>query len=369
MFDPNLALGGLSAAFGAFSGIGAAKRQKKAIVAQQRENEIARSFNRAMAEQANRWSREAVADERAYNDPSAVRARLQKAGLNPDLMYGNGAGSLIDSNVAQTFQSSGYSPTDISSSIMQTPTISDSIINGISAAKMFAETKKINTETEKEKGLITSLDLDNMIKAASSGATIEQANMQVSLSKSVIGLNEAQKESLLQGLKNLETANAKMNAEIDEIKAHTASLDATTLNTRLETLLSGKRFALEVQRVRQELKESDSRIDVNVSQVKRAMLLMLSEKLNLDADTLFKKANYHKTNVDTENAILSQDIITYSGKSLMFHYNQDEKFGNIERTLGTARIISDGVANVIGSLNPLKGLLAPGPAPIRGFGR
>ncbi len=364
-----IATSAIGAISGAFSGFGARKRQKEAIAAQQKENELARAFNRSMAEQANKWARENVADERAYNTPAAQMKRLKEAGLNPDLMYGNGASGLVDSNVASTFQTSSYQPSDMASPIMNTPLMSQSILNGISASKMLAETQNIQQDTAKKKGETTSLDLDNLVKAATQGSTIELANMQVSVSKSVIELNSAQKENLLQGLKNLETANNKMNAEIEQLTASARNLDTVSANNRLEALLKGKRFALEVQRVRQELQESDSRIKVNESQIKRAMLLMLSEKMNLDMNTLAQKANVHLTNIKAENAVYEQDVIKFTGRQLDFNYNQDMKFSDIQRTLETARIVSDGVSNVIGSLNPLTKLLAPAPAPIRGFGR
>ncbi len=39
-------------------------------------------------------------DERAYNSPKAIMARLEEACLNPNLIYGNGAGSLTSRTVS-----------------------------------------------------------------------------------------------------------------------------------------------------------------------------------------------------------------------------------------------------------------------------
>ena len=87
---------GVGAASGLFGSIGANKRQKRAIAAQKEENRLAREWQKEMAEWYNRVERENLADERAYNNPSAVMARLKDAGLNPDLIYGNGASGLLD---------------------------------------------------------------------------------------------------------------------------------------------------------------------------------------------------------------------------------------------------------------------------------
>ena len=92
---------GTSLASGLFSGIGANKRQKRAIAAQKEENERARQYNKEMAAWYRDVERANLANERAYNNPSAVMNRLKDAGLNPDLIYSGGASGLVDSNVAR----------------------------------------------------------------------------------------------------------------------------------------------------------------------------------------------------------------------------------------------------------------------------
>ena len=86
---------GTSLLGGAFSGIGAKKRQNAAIKAQREENQKSRDWQQKMAEWQVGIERENLADERAYNTPSAVMKRLKDAGLNPDLMYGNGTSGLV----------------------------------------------------------------------------------------------------------------------------------------------------------------------------------------------------------------------------------------------------------------------------------
>ena len=95
---------------GVFSGIGANKRQKRAIKAQKEENEAARKWSEKMYQQQTADARQNVENERAYNSPSAVRSRMAAAGLNPDLMYNNGPGSLVDSQVANTGNVGGVPP-------------------------------------------------------------------------------------------------------------------------------------------------------------------------------------------------------------------------------------------------------------------
>jgi hypothetical protein len=93
---------GVGAASGLFGSIGAGRRQKRAITAQREENARARAWSEEMARWYANNERANLTDERTYNNPSAVMSRLKDAGLNPDLIYGNGASGLVDSNVAGT---------------------------------------------------------------------------------------------------------------------------------------------------------------------------------------------------------------------------------------------------------------------------
>ena len=172
----------IGAASGIFNGIGAARRQKKAIKAQQMENATARSWQEKMYKQQVEDARRNVQDERAYNNPAAQLNRLRSAGLNPDLMYAHGASGLVDTNVADSASPGTVPPADMATAVMSSPTFAESLLTGISAMREIAQTKNINADTAKKTGELTSIDLDNIVKAATQGSTIELQNMQVSLS-------------------------------------------------------------------------------------------------------------------------------------------------------------------------------------------
>jgi hypothetical protein len=134
---------GVGAASGLFGSIGAGRRQKRAIAAQREENAQARAWSEKMARWYANNERANLADERAYNNPSAVMSRLKDAGLNPDFIYGNGASGLVDSNVAGTAPASSVPPADVAGPIMGTPTAMESLFQGAAYAKTLAETKNI----------------------------------------------------------------------------------------------------------------------------------------------------------------------------------------------------------------------------------
>lgn len=80
------------------------------------------------------WSR-----ENNYNTPAAQKARLKAAGLNPDLMYGNGAAGLQAGSVA--------APTAPSAPMAQTVPMGNPIAEGAAAAQGIAAAKKAGAET------------------------------------------------------------------------------------------------------------------------------------------------------------------------------------------------------------------------------
>lgn len=335
---------------GVFSGIGANKRQKRAIAAQKEENAAARSWSEKMYNKQTEDSRRNVADERAYNTPSAISARLQAAGLNKDMMYSGGAGSLVDGQVADVGSVGNVAPADVGSMIMNTPTMADSILKGISAMREVAETRKINAETDKTTGEITSLDLDNAVKAATQGAKIESENLTVQLSRSYLSLNDVQRSKLIQELNNLQSANELCNAKIVETYANTKGIDQATLSRRIETAIATGQFDLAVRDLQQRLKESDSRIDLNRANTSRILALTLSEKLNIDADTLLKKIGFQRGQVGFENDIYQQDILKIQGRQMEFNYQQGKKYDDVERTVNIATKVAEVIPNFLGQL-------------------
>jgi hypothetical protein len=119
------------------------------ISEQRKENALNRSWNKYMAELANRWSIEQWNRENEYNLPANVMARLRDGGVNPDLFYGNSGQNLAAAspNVTPTAASD---PTDVSA-LGSKATVGDITNNVVSQALMSAQVKKLNAETEKNR--------------------------------------------------------------------------------------------------------------------------------------------------------------------------------------------------------------------------
>lgn len=364
---------------GAFSGIGANKRQKRAIQAQKEENELSRKFNAEQAQLAfdreSQFAEKMYDKNNAYNSTSAQRARLAAAGVNPDMVYGGSSGIVPASMPSAHSPSASTSPTDMASPIMNTPHIGESLLQGLSAAKMVAETDKLKTDTKKAEGDITSIDLDNIRKAATTGAMIELDNMQVTLSKDTHDLNESQLRILSQELNNLKTTNDQLNATIERTKAETANLGSQTSLNRLQAVFVGPRFENECKDLAARLRESDSRVNLNKQQAERLVIMTAAEKLNIDADTLLKNAGYHNISAKTETEYYQQELIQIQGENLKFDLKSKEDWDSIERgfkianeSLNSVSHLLDAVTGVMPAGSALKGA-AKAAKSVKGFGR
>lgn len=364
---------------GAFSGIGANKRQKRAIAAQKEENELARKFNAEQSElsfqRESQFAEKMYNKNNDYNSTAAQRSRLAAAGVNPDLVYGSGSG-LTPAQMASAHSSpASTSASDMASPIMGTPTMGESLLQGLSAAKMVAETDQIRTDTDKAKGEMTSIDLDNIRKAATTGAMIEVDNMQVTLSKDIHDLNQSQLQKLSAELNNLKTTNDQLNATIERTKAETANLGSQTALNRLQAAFTGPRFENECKDLAARLRESDSRINLNKQQVERLVIMTAAEKLNMDADTLLKNAGYHNVSAKTETEYYQQDLIQIEGANIKFDLQQKESWDSTERgfkianeSLHSISHLLDAVVGVVPGGSALKGA-AKAKNAVKGFGK
>ncbi|AXB22591.1 minor capsid protein [Lepus americanus faeces associated microvirus SHP1 6472] len=330
---------GISAIGSLFGNLSSSSRTSQALSAQHHENEIARQWNEKMYNQQVADARQNVSDERAYNTPSAQIERLRDAGLNPDLMYGNGTSGLSDNTVASSGSVGNVPPADVGSIISSSPLATDNILKGVEIMKGLAEAANIKADTAKKQGELTSLDIDNFIKAATQGSSIELQNMQVDIGRQALALSKSEQSKVLQEIKNLESQNSLCNSQIAEIQAKISNLDSQTVANRVNTYLAGKDFDLRCRQLAQQIKVSDN-------EAKCLLIQTMASKFNLDQDTLLKRANVSKVNAEALNQSLLKDTIMMQGRILNIQLDNDAKFSSFERAASIAEGIIGAVSDV-----------------------
>lgn len=327
---------GVGAASGLFGSIGANKRQKRAIAAQKEENRLAREWQKEMAEWYNRVERENLADERAYNNPSAVMARLKDAGLNPDLIYGNGASGLVDSNVAPAAMPSSVPPADVAGPIMGTPTAMESLFQGAAYAKTLAETKNIKADTSKKEGEVASLNIDNFVKAATSDNAIKLSGLEVQLTKAQAEYTSEQKSKLISEINDINEHVNLLKAQVSETWSRTANLDSSTVANRTAAILNTKRFELECEEFARRVRETDAKVNLSEAEAKSILVTMYAKVNNIDTDTALKQANIRLTDAQKTQVEHYTNSIDIHRDAAVFKLQQDQKYDDAQRIVTVA---------------------------------
>lgn len=335
--DPSLFLSAGTSILGSvFGGIGANKRQKRAIAAQKEENDKARQYNKQMAEWYRDTERENLADERNYNLPSNVMQRLKDAGLNPDLMYGNGPGSLVDGNVAGAAMPDSVPPADVSGPIMGTPTMMESLLSGAAYSKTLAETRNIKADTAKKTGEVESLNLDNFVKAATQNNAIQLSGLEVQLTRTQNEYTEQQKSKIISEINDINEHVNLLRAQVSESWSKTASLDATTVATRTSAILNNRRFDLECQDFARRVRETDSKVSLSEAEAKAILVTMYAKVNNIDADTALKQAHISLSGAQKTNLEHYTNSIDVHRDAAVFKLQQDQKYDDAQRIVTVA---------------------------------
>lgn len=356
----------------------------KQIAAQREENEKARAFNKAMAEQANQWSIEQWNRENAYNSPAAIRQRLSEGGVNADLFYGQGAQNLASSSPSVTPVSPAV-PTDVSG-LGQKPTVGDitnNVVNQALAAaqirKLGADTGKSRQETENLKVEGQILSADALTRAALNEQALEIGRSTIYVNHSIGKLNH--KEAELASARITEvSANANLLYEkANEVKANIKNINANTAATRFGMMMRSKEFRQRVAEFQEQVRVNDSTIRLNYEQASTYLATRAATVLNINADTALKAAGV-KTQYTTRAEIRARTqmygkldrLVQIQGDQAAFNLDSDKTFKNLERGVNLVTGIVDSVSGVVGSAGSFisgTGIGLPKPVGIRGFGK
>lgn len=200
----------VSGLFGLGSSIIGAHSQNKMIdkqlKAQSEENQKNRDYNLMLAQQQNAWNQEQWERENEYNSPVNQMKRFEEAGLNPDLMYGQG-------NSGNAAQLSGgltagapSSPMDYSA-LGQKMTLGQVINQSMERALQMAQIESIRANTQKTKNEagLTEIELDTQrALQLMTGSDSEELLTQLDKSnplvrKAVVSLANLEKDYTIKG--------------------------------------------------------------------------------------------------------------------------------------------------------------------------
>ena len=331
----------------------------KQIAFQREENEKARAFNKAMAEQANQWSIDQWNRENQYNSPEAMRQRLRDAGVNADLFYGGNAQNTASASPSVT-PVAPATPTDVSA-IGQKATVGDITNNVVSQSlaaaqirKLEADKGKTNQETENLKIEGKILSADALTRAALNEQALEIGRSTIYVNHSIGKLNHKEVE-----LASARITEAAANANLlyqkaDEVKANIRNINANTAATRFGMMMRSKEFRQRVAEFQEQVRVNDSTIRLNYEQAATFLATRAATVLNINADTALKSAGV-KTQYTTRAEMRARTgmyekldrLVNIQGDQAAFNLDSDKTFKNLERGVGLATGIVDSLSGVV----------------------
>ena len=303
------------------------KSSDKQLRLQVAENQKNRDFNAEQADIQREFITKQIADQNAYNSPSAVVERLKSAGLNPNLAYQQiGAGQQISNfqgSAASSSGSVGAGLPDFSgfNSLMQAAQIQSNIELQKSEAdknKADAENTREDTATKKINNNFLPQILEGQVKLQGSeielntsklnlnsaqirqiDATISNINTNIEEMRSRIELNQISAEQIRQSMPDI-LRELRARADLSEQQAEyyvAGFLSQIGLNSSLTALhyseaqLNSIHAQFLPSLIDGQLKEIDNRIKVGESQIglnnARTQGETISNQVNLGRNRVF----------------------------------------------------------------------------------
>lgn len=152
------------------------KNIDKQLAAQQRENQAIREYNLNLAKKQNQWSIEQWIRENQYNTPTEQLKRTKAAGLNPDLLYGNG--TLQNVAASSPTMTAGAAGTPMDWSPMAAKK------TALDMALQRAQIENINADSEQKRSSANNLDVDSSLRQYFSDKQYEELEQRIAESKS-----------------------------------------------------------------------------------------------------------------------------------------------------------------------------------------
>ena len=252
------------------------KNTKYVVAEQKAENERTREYNLQLAKMQNEWNlqqwqrenaalKQATNEERAYNSPSAQKARLAAAGLNPDMMYGGSGVSNTSSSasVAPSPAMTAGSPAQAMDwSIARTNTVGAALGQALATAQAQANIDATKANTRK-----------TLADAGLSETSLEYANAREKLG---LNLTEAQFKKVQADYELAQKAIEKAPLEIE--------------NMSLDNAYKAIRNAFESEVFQAQLKQMAEELKITKEEAKYAAEYYAAQLLGVKADNAWKDA-------------------------------------------------------------------------------
>lgn len=321
----------------------------KQIAATKEENQKNRDWNLNLAKMQNQWNLEQWNRENDYNSPTRQMSRLKAAGLNPDLAYAQGGSFTPAAASPEMTSGAGSSPADMSA-YGNLPTYGDVAPAAMNAAltaaqikNIDANTKKTDSETDKNKIESDILSVDLLTRGAKNEQALQIGDMQITVGKSVAALNTQQKENLIQDLNNAKQIYEEIKSRIAVNNQMVGKLREDQITARFNRVLSSSQFLLACKKVQAEVNSLNAGAHLSLTQAKDLVVTQAARLGLMGAQTY---GTYAKAQLDYSTI----GLVDMNRENISFHLESDKKWLDKERRRGHFTGYTDSIANGISVL-------------------
>lgn len=274
-------LGGVTSVAGSIAN---AVTSKKARKWQSQENERQRQYMSELANRQNQWNLEQWNRENAYNSPSNKMKLLREAGLNPDLMYGQGAGSLQAASSPQ-LTAGEAGPTMDYSKFMPNLELSSIAQNMANARLMNAQAEKVNSETKGQ-------ELTNFYQSVLNKYIDEEKRQHITLQYGEITLKGQMSEQMAAQVNLLNKQGEQLDQVIKESNKRIEKMDN-------DMQLDWLRYYLDAAETKELIRKISAEADLTEEQARMYVAKTQAEINGINADVAYKACLGNKANAET----------------------------------------------------------------------
>lgn len=319
------ALGGAAiSAIGNF--FGNRSNRKASAEAFERESKFAREERLAQQQ----WIEQMYEKNNSYNSPAAQMQRMKEAGLNPDLMYSRGdVGNATAPEAPQQAMTPRFNVIPTNTYGQTAQIAADAGLKAAQARLADSQSKKTDTE----ESLLTA---DYLLRKARTESDIELNNSTIYVNHELGQLNHAEAEVAAKKLQEIDVAMSEARERINTMKAQQSEIDEKIVQMKFDRYLRSQEFELLCKKTYQDMKESNSRINLNAAEVQDIMATQLARVMNLNASTYMQKKQGMLASEQTMTELYKQTGIDISNQHAKFNFDQAKNWDSTERFTNVA---------------------------------
>lgn len=310
----------------------------KQIKAQASENQKNRDYNLMLAKLQNQWNQEQWERENDYNSPESQMARFKEAGLNPDLIYGQGSNG-------NSFQMSGgmtsgspSSPQDFTA-LGQKMTVGEAIRSSLDMEMQQAQidairanAQKTRSETEGQQYTNDILKSDAKFRDAINQGSIDLSNVSINQINSNIAKNDVE-------INKIKTECSKLAREVDLVAENAKLVRSKIANVKEDTIYKQLENAVHGKRNQAYIESLMAHANLSRKSAMRLTYLLGAEYLNL-------KSAAQKNQADIE--LMQKVGINYDAETERLQV--DTQFAKDDHTFNKAMRVVDAVVNGVSAV-------------------